>query len=46
VTRSAAGQFDQLDEKAGAVLLLLLDEGHVLLSFVEVPVHRDGPVEK
>ena len=35
-----AGGVDQVDEEAGGGLLLLLDEGHVLLSHVEV--HGDG----
>ena len=35
-----AGGVDQVDEEAGGGLLLLLDEGHVLLSHVEV--HGDS----
>jgi hypothetical protein len=35
-----AGRVDQVDQETGGRLLLLLDEGHVLLSHVEE--HGDG----
>ncbi len=35
-----AGRVDQVNQETGGRLLLLLDEGHVLLGHVEE--HRDG----